>query len=449
VPSIDRDTFLSHLAASGLLEPAQFEAALADLPDSPRGRSVARRLVRRGVLTRFQAELLLAGRTDGFVLGQYRILEEIGRGGMGRVFKAEHLSMRRVVALKVLAAHLTRTERARQLFQREVRAAARLVHPNIVTAFDANSVGDRHFLVLEFVDGPNLSALVKEQGPLPVGQACDFVRQAALGLQHAHELGMVHRDVKPSNLLVQPPVGKTLAAGGVVKILDFGLARLCAPGPEGEAEEDTAFGGNQVVMGTPDYLSPEQGRSLHDVDIRADLYSLGCTLYYLLTAQVPFPGGTSLEKLVRHATVYPEPAESLRPVVPPGVSVILQRLLAKDAAERPQTPADLAAALEPFAEIAPVTWRGTRAFGSGTLTSSSAELGGSSELPGRGSPSSADVSLSGTQGMDGQSTKLSQAELQLIRSRSRFWRLWLRPLLFLLAVALGFALGVSLILMVR
>src|SRR5205814_60796 len=252
--TIDRKTFLSNLEQCGLLDPDQLRAAAGRLPPTERGRVIARFLVQEGKLTRFQAENLLAGRTSGFVLGQYRILDEIGRGGMGRVYKAEHATMRRVVALKVLAPQLTRTERARQLFQREVRAAARLVHPHIVTAFDANQAGDRYFLVLEFIDGPNLAALVRTQGPLPVGQACEFARQAALGLQHAHAFGMVHRDIKPSNLLVQPPVGGTLAQGAAVKVTDFGLARL-GEEADGPAEDDSIHPAESVVMGTPDYLS--------------------------------------------------------------------------------------------------------------------------------------------------------------------------------------------------
>jgi serine/threonine-protein kinase len=438
--SIDRDTFLNHLAASGLLEPAQFEAAVAELPDTHKGRRVARKLVERGVLTRFQAERLLAGLTEGFLLGQYRILDEIGRGGMGRVYKAEHLTMHRIVALKLLTPSLTRTDRARELFQREVRAAARLVHPNIVTAFDANAAGDRHFLVMEYIDGPNLSALVKEHGPLPVGQACDFVRQAALGLQHAHELGMIHRDIKPSNLLVQPPIGKTLEAGGVVKILDFGLARMHAADRPGA--EDLAS--DQTVMGTPDYLSPEQGRSLHNVDARADLYSLGCAFYYLLAGQVPFPGGTSLEKLERHATTEPEQIETLRPVVPLRVGALLRRLMAKDPDDRFSAAADLAEALEPFAENRPVTWAGPRPLtpALGGTSSGSVELPGSSEF--FSIRSGAEAGLSGTQRLGDQSTKLTKDEIWVIRRGARL--AWLRPLLFVLAVLLGFAAGAALIL---
>ncbi len=430
---VHRDAFLSNLEASGLLDPEELNAVLPRLPTTERGRVVARFLVQEGLLTRFQAENLLAGRVHGFVLGQYRILDELGRGGMGRVFKAEHVTMRRVVALKVLAAQLTRTEHARQLFQREVWAAAKLVHPHIVTAFDAQQAGDRFFLVLEYVEGPNLSALVREQGPLPIGQACEFVRQAALGLQHAHELGLVHRDIKPSNLLVQPPVGRGLDQGGVVKIADFGLARL-AGGDAGEPAADP----DTVVMGTPDFLSPEQGRDLNAVDIRSDLYSLGCTFYFLLTGEVPYPGGTALEKLVRHAEAEPEPVEHLRPVVPPGVALILRRLMAKQPEDRFQTPAELAEVLEPFAEVRPVVWNAQRA--AALPSNSSVDLLAGSE----GSSSTGGTSvISGTQTIgdppDGENGhRLSFEELQVLR-RGRWG--WLRLLLFLLAVAIGFAIG--------
>jgi serine/threonine protein kinase len=341
--NMDRQAFLANLRQSGLLTAEQLANAISSLPASAvSGRQVAKALFERGVLTRFQAELLLAGRTAGFLLGQYRILDQLGRGGMGRVFKAEHTTMHRIVALKVLANHLVKTEKAQQLFQREVRAAARLVHPNIVTAYDANQIDNRYYLVMEYVDGPNLDELVRERGPLPVNLACEFIRQAAAGLQYAHEQGMVHRDIKPANLLV----GRA-GSGYIVKILDFGLARLHSRvQPDGK---DSLLTHENAVMGTPDYLSPEQARNLSQVDIRSDLYSLGCTLYYLLSGQVPYPGGTTVEKLVRHNTEEPRPVEQLRPGIPPTVAAIVRRLMAKSPAARFQTPAELAAALAPFA----------------------------------------------------------------------------------------------------
>jgi serine/threonine protein kinase len=342
---VDRKTFLANLRRSGLFPRDEIRALRKRLPKTRRGRVLARTLVDWGLLTRFQAELLLAGRTSGFILGQYRILDELGRGGMGQVYKAVHQTMNRVVALKVLAPHLVRTEKARLLFEREVQAVAQLLHPNIVTAYDANRLGDRHYLVMEYVNGPNLEQLVREQGPLPVGLACELIRQVATGLQYATEKGMVHRDIKPSNVLVQVEEKDAHSGFCTAKVLDFGLARVNA----GEEEPGVIAPAKGVVMGTPDYLSPEQARGLPEVDIRSDIYSLGCTFYYLLTKKVPFPGGTSLEKLVRHTSQEPTPVEELRPDLPAEVAAVVRRMMAKDPGQRFQTPAEVAQAVAPFA----------------------------------------------------------------------------------------------------
>jgi serine/threonine protein kinase len=354
-PAIDRQTFLENLRRSGLLSTRELQNVIQRLPQTERGRTVARVLVEGGILTRFQADLLLAGHTGGFVLGQYQILDQIGQGGMGRVYKARHRTMNRVVALKVLANELVKTDKARRLFKHEVRAAAQLVHPNIVTAYDANKVGGRYFLVMEYVDGPNLDQLVRRRGPLPVSLACEIGRQAALGLQYAFEMGMVHRDIKPANLLVQRG---GLATVVTVKILDFGLARLH------EAEDAALAGAGTIqtpphtVMGTPDYLSPEQSRDMHATDIRSDLYSLGCTLYYILTGKVPFPGGSSVDKLIRHGKEEAIPVEEHRPEVPAPVAQIIHRLMAKNPYDRFQTPAELAEALALFAKAGPASGLG-------------------------------------------------------------------------------------------
>src|SRR5713101_9320882 len=219
------------------------------------------------------------------------------------------------------------------------------MHPNIVTAYDANQIGDRHYMVMEFVDGPNLEQLVREHGPLPVGQACDFVRQAANGLQFALENHMVHRDIKPANLLVQRAGGSARDSQCVVKILDFGLARLHQRSPEDEPGSNTILTKENTVMGTPDYVSPEQARDLHKVDIRSDLYSLGCTFYYLLTGQVPFPGGNTVDKLIRHNTDQAPPLEERRPDLPKNIAQIVRKLMAKIPADRFQTPDELMEAL--------------------------------------------------------------------------------------------------------
>ncbi len=199
--------------------------------------------------------------------------------------------MNRTVALKVLAPHLVKTPKAQKLFQREVQAAAQLNHPNIVTAYDANELKGRHYLAMEYVDGPNLEQLVREQGALPVGMACEIIRQVGNGLEHAHEHAMIHRDIKPANLLLQP--AKNLQSF-IVKILDFGLARLHDPGVQ--ETSGTIETRDNTVMGTPDFLSPEQARNLHKVDQRSDIYSLGCTLYFLLAGKLPVPGGHDARK---------------------------------------------------------------------------------------------------------------------------------------------------------
>jgi eukaryotic-like serine/threonine-protein kinase len=353
---MDSQTFVANVRLSGLIPEDELDAALERVPYTERGRSVARALIQLGLLTKFQAQLLLVGRTHGFVLGQYRILDQLGEGGMGRVFKAEHMTMGRTVAIKVLAPQHTKTDKARQLFTREVRASGKLMHPNIVTAHDANEIDGRHYLVMEYIDGPNLDQLVRERGPLPVGLACDIVRQAASGLQCAFEHGMVHRDIKPSNLLLQR-IGTTLSSGYLVKILDFGLARL---GDAVEVTNHSPKATGNVVMGTPDYLSPEQARDLHLVDIRSDLYSLGCTFYFLLTGQVPFPGGTTIEKLQRHTKDEPLPVEQLRPDLPHEVADIVLCLLAKEPVNRYQTPAELVMELVPHAAPMPSAWASSR-----------------------------------------------------------------------------------------
>ena len=432
--TIDRETFLARLKESGLLTLEQFQQVYAAAAQSVKGKPLARALVERGLLTAFQAELILRGRTDGFHLGQYRILDQIGRGGMGRVFKAEHMTMNRVVALKVLSTRHTRTDRARQLFRREVHAAARLVHPNIVTAYDANEVNDRLYLVMEYVDGPNLQELVQQRGPLPVGQACDVIRQAALGLQYAHELGMVHRDIKPANLLVHRGSG-----GCVVKILDFGLARLREPAEEFRPDESIPAG-ESAVMGTPDFLSPEQARNLHSVDIRSDLYSLGCTFFNLLTGQVPFPGGTALEKLVRHGCEDPTPVDQLRSDVPPEVSAIVTKLLTKKPADRFQTPAELAAALAPFSMPSSGVFRALGSPSEGT------DIPTVSESPWADMMSDDDGSALGTtMPVNLGTTQLSPSKKRPKRSEpthsSR--RPWLTLGILVGALALGFALGVA------
>lgn len=350
-PSIvDRDTFLQNLRISKLLTSEQFRIVVDKLAGVRDSREIAKALASWKLLTKFQAKMLLVGRNSGFFIGPYCILDQLGQGGMGRVYKAMHRTMNRVVALKVLKPQLVNTERAHELFLHEVQAAAKLSHPNIVMAFDANETGGRHYLAMEFVDGPNLESYVRKRGPLPVGLACEVIFQVANGLAHAHEKGMVHRDIKPANLLLAQD---SPTDGIQVKILDFGLARLQQ---NEESNAQTIVARENTVMGTPDFLSPEQSRSLHDVDIRADLYSLGCTFYYLLTGQVPFPGGTNVDKLIRHNREQATPIEDLRPGVVKVVADIVRKLMAKKAEDRYQTPEELMDALAPHAAPSVMDW---------------------------------------------------------------------------------------------
>jgi tRNA A-37 threonylcarbamoyl transferase component Bud32 len=319
-----------------LLEPPHLEevtrALQACFPDP---KALAEQLVGRGWLTPFQADLLLQGRGQELLLGSYVLLEKLGEGGMGAVFKARNWKLGRVVAVKVIRPeHLANPPTVRR-FEREVRAAAHLDHPNIVHAYDADQVGGAHLLVMEYVEGTDLARLVKERGPLPADRACDFIRQAALGLQHAFERGLVHRDIKPHNLL--------LSRDGVVKVLDLGIARL---NPEATGQEaSSTMTQENVVLGTADYMAPEQASDSHAADIRSDLYSLGCTLYYLLTGRVPFPVEGAVAKLVHHQLHPPTPVEQLRPDVPAPMAEVVRKLMAKKPDDRYQTPAEAAEAL--------------------------------------------------------------------------------------------------------
>jgi serine/threonine protein kinase len=280
-------------------------------------------------------------------IGPYRVVARLGRGGMGAVYKAVHPKLKRDVAVKVLPTWRLRDPAAVARFEREMEAVGALDHPNIVAAHDAGEADGMHYLVMEFVDGLDLSAVVRRIGPLPIPDACEIIRQAALGLQAAADRGMVHRDVKPSNLmLAEAAPGRR---GATVKILDFGLARLASlPQSADEADGDdlTATG---LVMGTLRYMAPEQCARSSAVDVRADVYSLGATLYKLLCGASPFAEerfDSPLALLAALACEEPPRLASRRPEVPPPLAALVHRMLDKDPAERPTTPGDVAAALE-------------------------------------------------------------------------------------------------------
>jgi serine/threonine protein kinase len=295
-------------------------------------------LVRDGVLTHFQAEQFLLGRWRRFTIGKYKVLERLGKGGMGSVYLCEHKFMRRRAAVKVLPVAKAEDPSSLERFYREARAVAALDHPNIVRAYDIDHEDDLHFLVMEYVEGSSLQEIVKKHGPMDIARACHYTRQAAIGLQHAHKTaGLVHRDIKPGNILVDRT--------GVVKILDMGLARFF------HDEEDVLTKKyDENVLGTADYLAPEQALDSHGVDIRADIYSLGATFYFILTGSTPFSEGTVAQKLIWHQTRQPKPVRIIRPELPEGLAALIEKMMAKDPAQRYQTPADVVEALVPFTQ---------------------------------------------------------------------------------------------------
>jgi serine/threonine protein kinase len=336
MPTVSLATLVETLRQHQLLEQDQLEQLASLQTTFSASRALAEDLSRRGWLTPFQAEQLVLGKGRHLRLGPYVLLQPLGQGGMGQVFKARHRLMRRLAAVKMICRARLAEAHAVQRFRREIQAVARLSHPNVIHAYDADVARGGYFIAMEYAEGSDLKRLVQQAGPLPVAQAREYIRQAALGLQHAHEHGLVHRDVKPANLLV------TLDKG-LVKLLDLGLARL-QPGSGEESLADLTRAG--AVLGTLDYLSPEQVMASEPVDHRADLYGLGCTLYYTLTGQVPFPGGTLLEKLRQHCQQEPRPLESLRGEVPPRLAEVVRRLMAKRPADRYPSAAEVAATLE-------------------------------------------------------------------------------------------------------
>src|SRR5438128_725922 len=304
------DDFLELVRKSGVLDEKRLSAYLEKVGATgalpPEAARAAGLLVRDGLLTHFQAEQFLQGKWRRFTIGKYKVLERIASGGMGSVYLCEHKFMRRRAAVKVLPTARASDPSALERFYREARAVAALDHPNIVRAYDIDQEDNLHFLVMEFVDGASLQEIIKRTGRMDPVRAAHYMRQAAFGLQHAHEAaGLVHRDIKPGNILVDRT--------GLVKVLDMGLARFF------HDEEDLLTKKyDENVLGTADYLAPEQALDSHSVDIRADIYGLGATFYFCLTGQTPFCEGTVAQKLIWHQTRQHKPIRSLRPDLPEG-----------------------------------------------------------------------------------------------------------------------------------
>ena len=331
------EQFVKQLADSGVIAPGKLENFVPPKAYPKDAQELARQLVEGKQLTKYQAQEIYAGRAKSLILGNYTILDKIGAGGMGQVFKAEHRRMKRVVAIKMLPRTVTKDPAAIARFQREVEAAAKLEHPNIVTAHDADEADGVHFLVMQCIEGSDLSALVKKNGPFSVAKAVNYILQAARGLDYAHQHGVVHRDIKPANLL--------LNSEGTVKILDMGLARI-------EGDKDTAtqaeLTGTGAVLGTVDYMAPEQALSTKHADARADIYSLGCSLYYVITGHAAYDGDTLMAKLLAHR-------EKPIPVVGrrgrrQHLQAVFEKMVAKKIGDRYQKMSEVVAALEQCSE---------------------------------------------------------------------------------------------------
>jgi eukaryotic-like serine/threonine-protein kinase len=303
--------------------------------------ALADRLVRDNVLTAFQAKRFLSNRPQGLVVGRYIILDRVGSGSMGRVYRAHHVMMDRVVALKIIAPEISSNERVVARFQREMKLVGRLDHPNVVRAFDADQINQVLYIVMEYVAGMSLGERLKRKGPIPAAEMVDYAAQAALGLAHAHDQGIVHRDIKPSNIL--------LNEDRRIKILDLGLGVLM------EADAAATFAtADGIAVGTVDYMSPEQACG-REVDGRSDLYGLGCSMYHLMTAKLPFPGDSPIERLGKRISGRHTPITEYLPEMPASFVRVLDKMLAHKPHERYATAGEAAAALQSL--IRPKTTR--------------------------------------------------------------------------------------------
>lgn len=348
-------TLAESIASSGLVSEEELSAAIGLTNDA---QSLAEELLARKLLTRFQIVTISQGKGRTLRIGNYDILDRLGAGGMGTVYKARHRRMKRIVALKVLSAAFSQNELYVKRFQREVETIASLGHPNIVMAYDADEAEVGHFLVMEFVDGRDLAARMEAEGVMSVHCAVDCILQAARGLAYAHAQGIIHRDIKPHNLL--------LDSHGTVKITDLGLARLSRDAEAQEMTQVTSAGG---VIGTVDYMSPEQAIDSTSLDHCSDIYSLGCTLYYLLTGQPPFRGPSVMAILLKHRESPIPSAAAWQAGIPATVDHLISKMLAKRPEERIQPMSEVVTALEAIAaQIGPKTIRETTRGGTVELS---------------------------------------------------------------------------------
>jgi eukaryotic-like serine/threonine-protein kinase len=332
------NSFLAGIRQSGLVDDPQYDTMLSEYRaaggDVSDPTALAQAFIARKLLTTWQAEQLLQGRCKGFVLGRYRLMSLLGTGENSAVFLARHVGLDRLCAIKILPSHRVKDTSYLARFYREAKAVANLNHGNIVRAYDVDSQKnddtELHFLVLEYIDGTNMEKLVEQRKRLTHTEAVDMIRQAAEGLSHAHDAGLVHRDIKPSNILVEK--------NSTVKLLDLGLARFFRD----TEEESLTLKHDEKVLGTADYLSPEQAVDSHNVDHRADIYSLGCTFYFALAGHPPFNDGALVQRMLAHQTRPTPNIEEERDDLPPGLDAIIQRMMAKKPADRYQSASEVA-----------------------------------------------------------------------------------------------------------
>ena len=359
---------------SGLAEQAAIEKAVDAIKAESGGslpppETLAKRLQDHKIVTAWHCDKLLAGKYKGFFLGKHKLLGHIGSGGMSSVYLAEHTKMHDLRAIKVLPQSKLGQSSYLARFQQEAKAIASLNHPNIVRAYDIDNQGDTHYIVMEYVDGDDLQTIVKRDGPMSFERVAEYTAQAARGLQHAHDVGLIHRDVKPANVLIN--------SKGKVKLLDLGLALFAE-----DADASLTMDFNDKVLGTADYLAPEQALNSHKVDHRADLYGLGCTMYFLLTGYPPFPDGTIAQRIAKHQKIMPKEIRKIRSNCPGELEGICWKLLQKDAKFRYATAIQTAEVLESWL----VKYRANRPVTAGG--GSSVNLGVEHESRGPEDPSS-------------------------------------------------------------
>jgi serine/threonine protein kinase len=351
------------LLRSRLLSPDEarrmFERWQAEAKDNAgNAGEFARWMVANQFVTEYQATLLARGHADCFFVNQYKVLDRLGRGRMAGVYKAQH-ALGQTVAIKVLPPSKAKDQQLRARFQREARLAMKLRHPNVVRTFQVGETAGLLYLVMECLEGETLDDVLQRRKKLPVSEAVRVAYLALLGLQHMHEHGMVHRDIKPANLMIVPagtPGSADTTLRSTVKILDLSLARALSDEPGSEDGTPSELTGEGTLLGTPDYMAPEQARDAHAADIRADIYSLGCVLYHMIAGQSPFCDSNIISQMLRHASEPPRPLKEFNAAVPDGLQQIINWMMAKDPAKRYPTPERAAQALQVFlvAEQAPV-----------------------------------------------------------------------------------------------